>query len=81
MTAQSASSVEKAQVFAEVKGHIIDLSTHVFGNYVVQKLLEHGDKPQINGIVSVLRVRGSGRGGTQTDCAVHIVAQCCVLPS
>ncbi len=37
-----ASAADKSQTFEELKPHFQTLMTNVFGNYVVQKFLEHG---------------------------------------
>ncbi len=42
----SASAEEKKTLFDEVLPHARQLMTDVFGNYVIQKMLEHGDDEQ-----------------------------------
>ncbi len=41
-----ASTEDKSATFEELKPHFQTLMTNVFGNYVVQKFLEHGSKEE-----------------------------------
>ncbi|KAJ5600288.1 Armadillo-like helical [Penicillium hetheringtonii] len=43
---ETANSDEKEQVFREIQPNCLQLMTDVFGNYVVQKLFEHGNQTQ-----------------------------------
>ncbi|KAL1837507.1 hypothetical protein VTJ49DRAFT_3692 [Mycothermus thermophilus] len=43
---ETANSDERARVFAEIEPNTIQLMKDVFGNYVMQKLFEHGDQVQ-----------------------------------
>ncbi|KAJ0268912.1 hypothetical protein COL922a_014781, partial [Colletotrichum nupharicola] len=43
---ETANSDEKEQVFQEVLPNCMQLSQDIFGNYVVQKLFEHGNQAQ-----------------------------------
>ncbi|KMU90892.1 pumilio RBD [Coccidioides immitis H538.4] len=43
---ETANSDEKERVFQEIKPNAIQLMMDVFGNYVIQKLFEHGNQAQ-----------------------------------
>lgn len=43
---ETANSDEKEQVFKEIKPNALPLMKDVYGNYVVQKLFEHGSQVQ-----------------------------------
>jgi mRNA-binding protein PUF3 len=43
---ETASPEERAKVFDEIMPNAYQLMTDVFGNYVIQKLFEHGDQQQ-----------------------------------
>lgn len=43
---ESANSDEKEQVFTEICPNAVALMKDVFGNYVIQKLFEHGSQVQ-----------------------------------
>ena len=49
-----ASQDEKELIFSEVLPEALDLMTDVFGNYVMQKLFEHGCADQCDSLLSVL---------------------------
>ncbi|KAJ8462102.1 hypothetical protein ONZ45_g18055 [Pleurotus djamor] len=52
---ETASVEEKQRIFDEiVPGHIIGLVSDVFGNYVIQKLLEHGTAAQRTVLVTAM---------------------------
>ena len=41
-----ADDMEKQMAFKEIRPYIRQLSTHVFGNYIIQKFLEYGSSEQ-----------------------------------
>ena len=43
---ETCSAEERAKVFEEIMPNAFQLMTDVFGNYVIQKLFEHGDQTQ-----------------------------------
>jgi mRNA-binding protein PUF3 len=43
---ETANSDEKDQIFTEIQPNSIQLMTDVFGNYVIQKMFEHGNQSQ-----------------------------------
>lgn len=43
---ESATDADRQLVFVEVFPHAIELTTDVFGNYVIQKFFEHGSFEQ-----------------------------------
>ena len=43
---ETANSDEKDQIFREIQPNALQLMTDVFGNYVIQKLFEHGNQIQ-----------------------------------
>jgi pumilio RNA-binding family len=55
LEATSTSVGEKALIFAEVLPRAHELMSDVFGNYVVQKLLEHGTAAQQQGVLRLLQ--------------------------
>ena len=52
---QSASSEEKEKVFRELMDELAPLMTDVYGNYVVQKFLEHGTNEQRTCMANVMK--------------------------
>eukprot|EP01063_Lacrimia_lanifica_P008189 TRINITY_DN1529_c0_g2_i2.p1 TRINITY_DN1529_c0_g2~~TRINITY_DN1529_c0_g2_i2.p1 ORF type:complete len:650 (+),score=183.05 TRINITY_DN1529_c0_g2_i2:104-2053(+) len=46
------SDADRRMLFEEVLPEVLDLMTDVFGNYVVQKLIEHGSPEQMDGILA-----------------------------
>ena len=55
LEAPTTSVEEKAMIFSEVLPRAHELMSDVFGNYVVQKLLEHGTPPQQHSVLSLLQ--------------------------
>ena len=51
----STNQEEKDDLFEEILPRILELVTDVFGNYVVQKLLDIGKRKQINKIAEAFR--------------------------
>ena len=52
-----ADDLEKQMAFKELRPYLRELSTHVFGNYIVQKFLEYGTSEQLGVIVQSFRGR------------------------
>ncbi|KAL2270385.1 hypothetical protein VTJ83DRAFT_2569 [Remersonia thermophila] len=52
---ETANSEERARVFAEIEPNTIQLMKDVFGNYVMQKLFEHGDQVQKKVLASAMK--------------------------
>ena len=49
--------MEKQVAFKEIRPFIRQLSTHVFGNYIIQKFLEYGSSEQHSAIMNSFRGR------------------------
>ena len=52
-----ADDMEKQMAFKEIRPFIRQLSTHVFGNYIIQKFLEYGSSEQHSAIMNSFRGR------------------------
>lgn len=53
----TADEIELEAAFKELRPYLRELSTHVFGNYIVQKVLEYGSYQQLGAIVHSFRGR------------------------
>ncbi len=53
----TADEIELEAAFKELRPYLRELSTHVFGNYIVQKFLEHGTYEQLSTIMHSFRGR------------------------
>jgi len=55
MKLETANSEERERVFVEILRDIIPLMKDLFGNYVVQKMFEHGDQSQKRMMVNKMK--------------------------
>lgn len=52
---EMATDDEKADIFAELEPHAVQLMSDLFGNYVIQKFFEFGNRQQVEILTGLLR--------------------------
>ena len=77
------SDAELDAAFQEVLPHIMPLMNDVFGNYVVQKFLEHGSDRHRDAVAERLRdkVRRARAKRPRACTCLLVLHQCCIMNS
>lgn len=75
---ESANSDEKAQLFSEICPNAVALMKDVFGNYVIQKLFEHGS--QVEKKILADRMKGQVISLSLQMYSCRVVQKVCCVP-